>query len=355
MAKKKQKVYCGVGGQAVLDGIMMKKNDDYSIAVRKSDGTIDIVARKHESIVSENKFKNIPFLRGVFNFVDSLVLGTKALNHSANVAFEDEAQEPGKFEKFLNKKFGEKAKDIMLSMTMTLSVVLAILIFMVLPYGISALVGKFIKDAFIISVIEAVFRIVIFMGYIILIGRMEDIQKVYQYHGAEHKCINCLEKGHRLTVENVMRASRLHKRCGTSFLLYVMVISCILFFFITTPNPILRLVYRLLLIPVIAGVSYEIIRLAGTSNNFLVNLLSKPGFALQLLTTKEPEPDMAFVAIKAVEAVCDWRAYLIENGFYTKEEIDELEDDSDEVKYTIFTVASKAGDLQDEASKAGDL
>lgn len=197
---------------------------------------------------------------------------------------------------------------------------------MVLPYALSALMGIWVHNKLVLSVAEAVMRFVIFIGYVVLIGQLEDIKRLYMYHGAEHKCIDCIEKGRVLTVENVMRSNRLHPRCGTSFMLYVMAISCILFFFINVDNPLLRLGLRLLLIPVIAGISYELIRLAGRFHNPITALLALPGMALQRLTTKEPAEDMVEVAIKAIEAVYDWQAFLTENYDYEFQNED-LEED----------------------------
>ena len=203
-------------------------------------------------------------------------------------------------------------------------IIVAIAIFMILPYFISSLLDTFIRNTTILAVVEGVIRLAIFIGYVVLISAMEDIKRVYMYHGAEHKCINCIERGHELNVSNVMASSRLHKRCGTSFMLFVMMVSIIMFMFISVENPVLRVVIRILLVPVIAGVSYEIIRLAGNnSNNFLVKIISAPGMWLQTLTTKEPTEDMVEVAIKSVEAVFDWKEYLREEFGYGEEAIEE--------------------------------
>ena len=200
-----------------------------------------------------------------------------------------------------------------MGMTVAVSIVLSVAIFIMLPYFIASFLRRVTDSESLIAIAEACVRLVIFLGYIALISRMKDIQRVFMYHGAEHKCINCVEHGLDLTVENVMKSSREHKRCGTSFLLFVMIVSIIFFLFIRVSSPWLRVVVRLLLVPVIAGVSYEIIRLAGSSDNRFVNLLSKPGLALQRLTTREPDESMVEVAIAAVEAVFDWKAYLREN------------------------------------------
>lgn len=299
-----------------MEGIMMKSGDDYAVAVRKPDKQIEVKVSTYSNFIKRHKtFFSLPIIRGIFNFVDSLVLGMSCLTWSANFALEDaeEEEEPGKLEKALDKATGGKTNDLLLGLTVVFSIVMSVAIFMMLPYFLSTLLQKVTNSTTIITLFEGVLRIAIFMTYIVLISRMKDIQRVFMYHGAEHKCINCVEHGLDLTVENVMKSSREHKRCGTSFLLIVMIISVIFFLFIRVSSPVMRVVVRLLLIPVIAGVSYEFIRLAGNSDNKLVLLLSKPGMALQHLTTREPTPDMVEVAIAAVEAVFDWRAYLSEN------------------------------------------
>lgn len=331
MAKKKQ-CYSGIGGQAVLEGIMMRNGDKSAVAVRKSDGTIDVQIMDYKSAIPKNWFTTFPFIRGVVNFVDSMMMGIKSLNFSADITMEEEDDEPGKFEQWIKKHLGDKANDLLLTITMIIAIVMSVGLFVVLPYALSALMGIWIHNKLVLSVSEAVMRFVIFIGYVVLIGQMEDIKRLYMYHGAEHKCIDCIEKGRLLTVSDVMRSNRLHPRCGTSFMLYVMAISCILFFFINVSNPVQRLGLRLLLIPVIAGISYELIRLAGRFDNPLTRLLSMPGMALQRLTTKEPTADMVEVAIKAVEAVYDWKAFLKENyGYDVKDEwLKESEDDEED-------------------------
>lgn len=305
--------YSGIGGQAVIEGIMMMNRNDYAVAVRRPDGEIEIKKDKYESITTKAKILSLPFIRGVFRFADSMILGMKTLTYSASFFEDDEEEEPGRFEKFLDRVFGEKLESVIMSIVMVLSFILAIGIFMILPLVIANFFKSFITSEHVMAVLEGVIRIAIFIAYIKLVSRMEDIRRTFMYHGAEHKCINCVEHGLELNVENVMKSSREHKRCGTSFLLFVMIVSIIFFLFIRVSSPVLRVVIRLLLMPVIAGVSYEIIRLAGKSDNKIVALLSKPGLMLQHLTTREPEPEMAEVAIAAVEAVFDWRSYLKEN------------------------------------------
>lgn len=301
----------GIGGQAVMEGIMMRNGSEYSVAVRKENGEIEVKKETYKGVGSKCRLFRLPFIRGIFSFVDSLVLGMKSLNYSASLFMEDgeEEEEPGRFEKWLQKKFGDKAEKVIMDLTMVISIILAMGIFMVFPTWVSTLMKPLLGNGIWMALFEGVLRIVIFIAYVGLISLMPDIKRTYMYHGAEHKCINCIEHGLPLTVENVMKSSKEHKRCGTSFLLIVMVIS-ILFFLVIRPETLwLRLVSRILLIPVIAGVSFEFLRLAGNSDNSVVNLLSKPGLMLQGLTTKEPDEKMAEVAICAVEAVFDWKAY----------------------------------------------
>ena len=301
----------GIGGQAVMEGIMMRNGSEYSVAVRKENGEIEVKKETYKGVGSKCKLFRLPFIRGIFSFVDSLVLGMKSLNYSASLFMEDgeEEEEPGRFEKWLQKKFGDKAEKVIMDLTMVISIILAMGIFMVFPTWVSTLMKPLLGNGIWMALFEGVLRIAIFIAYVGLISLMPDIKRTYMYHGAEHKCINCIEHGLPLTVENVMKSSKEHKRCGTSFLLIVMVIS-ILFFLVIRPETLwLRLVSRILLIPVIAGVSFEFLRLAGNSDNPVVNLLSKPGLMLQGLTTKEPDEKMAEVASCAVEAVFDWKAY----------------------------------------------
>lgn len=292
----------GIGGQAVMEGIMMRNGSEYSVAVRKENGEIEVKKETYKGVGSKCKLFRLPFIRGIFSFVDSLVLGMKSLNYSASLFMEDgeEEEEPGRFEKWLQKKFGDKAEKVIMDLTMVISIILAMGIFMVFPTWVSTLMKPLLGNGIWMALFEGVLRIAIFIAYVGLISLMPDIKRTYMYHGAEHKCINCIEHGLPLTVENVMKSSKEHKRCGTSFLLIVMVIS-ILFFLVIRPETLwLRLVSRILLIPVIAGVSFEFLRLAGNSDNPVVNLLSKPGLMLQGLTTKEPDEKMAEVAICAV-------------------------------------------------------
>ena len=319
----------GIGGQAVMEGIMMKNGDRYAVGVRKPDKEIIVKTSEYPSYIKGKKILSLPFVRGVFNFVDSLVLGMKTLTYSAGFFDDEEEEEPTKEPSKLEKKLDafldtKKGMDILMGITVTISMVLAVGLFLIVPYLAAQLIGKVTDSQNVIAVCEGILKIAIFMLYILLISRMKDIQRVFMYHGAEHKCINCIEHGLELNVENVMKSSREHKRCGTSFLLIVMIVSVILHLFIRVDSKVLGFVIRLLLLPVIAGISYEFIRLAGCSENKVVAALSKPGMMLQRMTTREPEPDMVEVAIAAVEAVFDWKKFLNEN-FGTNYELTEKE------------------------------
>lgn len=297
--------YSGIGGQAVMEGVMMKNGIHYAVAVRKPDKEIVVDAREYPGIVKNQKIKKIPILRGVINFIDSLVLGMRTLMYSASF-FDEETKELSEEEQ----KAKEKKESVAMGFTVFLSVILALVIFMLLPYGLSLFFKKWIASPTLLALIEGVIRVVIFFIYIVAITCMEDIKRVYMYHGAEHKCINCVEHGLDLNVENVKKSSRFHKRCGTSFLFLVVFISILFFACIRTDSAIWRFSLRILLVPVIAGVAYEFLRLAGRSENAFVNLLSKPGLWFQKFTTKEPDEDMIEVAIASVEAVFDWKPYV---------------------------------------------
>lgn len=305
--------YSGIGGQAVIEGIMMKNKNDYATAVRRPDGEIEVQKDVYVSMTEKVKFFALPFVRGVFSFADSMILGMRTLTFSASFFEDDEDSEPGRFELWLDKVFGEKAEKVLLTFVMIFSVVMAIAIFMVLPLLIANGLRMFIHSETVMAILEGLIRIAIFVTYIKLISRMEDIRRTFMYHGAEHKCINCIEHGMILNVDNVRASSKQHKRCGTSFLIIVMIISILFFMVIRVENVWLRIISRIVLIPVIAGISYEFLRLAGRSDSALVNLLSKPGMWMQNLTTTEPDDSMIEVAIAAVNAVFDWKAYLREN------------------------------------------
>ena len=296
----------GIGGQAVIEGVMMKNGSKYAVAVRKPNKEIEVKTNTLSS--RKSSLAKLPIIRGVVAFVDSLSLGMKTLNFSAS--FYEEEEEESKFEKKLNEVTKGHADGILTGITMILAVVLAVGIFVIAPMLLAGFFANKIENQMLLAVLEGVLRLLIFIVYIGLISRVKDIQRVFMYHGAEHKTINCIENGLPLTVENVRKQNREHKRCGTSFMLTVMVISIIFFVFVQIDHKLLRLGVRLLLIPVIAGVSYEFIRLAGKTENKLVNLLSRPGMWLQALTTREPEDAMIEVAIASVEAVFDWQNFL---------------------------------------------
>lgn len=322
----------GIGGQAVLEGIMMRNGGKYAVAVRKPDKEIEIDIKEHRGLTEKHKFLNVPFIRGVFKFAESLSVGIKTLTYSAS--FIEDEEEP-------EKPVSKRTEDILMALTVCFSVVFSVGLFIVLPF----LVGEFFRKILeinsntIIAIMEGLARILIFMLYLILISKMKDIQRTFMYHGAEHKCINCIEQGLELNVENVRKSSRLHKRCGTSFLLFVVVISIISFILVSAIIPEassgwLKLVVRLALIPIIAGISFEILRLAGNSDGKIIGLISKPGIWLQRLTTREPEDDMIEVGIASVEAIYDWKAYLKENFGKDFKEADstiEVSGDSDDV------------------------
>lgn len=299
-----------IGGQAVIEGVMMKNMDRYAVSVRKPNGKIETKVEECVSFAEKHPLFQLPIFRGMVNFLESMVIGMKTLNYSASFYEDEEEQTESRTEQFLEKILGEKAEKIIMGIVLVFSLAISIGLFMILPYIASEALGKLIQNEYVILLMEGIIRIAIFLGYIVLISQMEDIKRVFMYHGAEHKTINCLEAGVELTPENVDNFSRLHKRCGTSFIFIVMIISMVFFFFIRVDTIWLRIVLRLLFLPLVAGVSYEFIRLAGSSDHPLVQIFSKPGLALQRLTTKEPDHSMIEVAIASVEGVFDWREYL---------------------------------------------
>ena len=353
MKRKKICGSSGIGGQAVLEGVMMKNKDDYAVAVRKPDGEIEVEVEVYRGLLHDSGLTKVPFIRGVFNFADSLRLGVKTLNYSASF-YEDEEAKETKLDKALNKVSGGRAENILMGITTVISILLAVGIFILLPYFLSSLLSGYVRNASLLAIIEGVIRIVIFLAYVVGISMMKDIHRLYQYHGAEHKCINCIEKGHALTVKNVMRSSRIHKRCGTSFLFFVMFVSIILFFFIRVPNPALKVLLRIALIPVMAGISYEIIRLAGRSDNIFIQLISAPGMMLQRLTTKEPDESMVEVAMRSVEAVFDWRTYLKENFGYGVSETAQPKEAADQEE-TVDEAVDMAGEVGEAADAAVEI
>ncbi|MFW5632637.1 MAG: DUF1385 domain-containing protein [Acetivibrio ethanolgignens] len=298
----------GIGGQAVIEGVMMKNKEQYAVAVRKPDKVIEVKVEKYHGIAEKYSIFKYPILRGVGAFVESMAVGMKTLTYSASF-YEEEEEKPSPLEETVGKVFKEKAESVVMGITVAVSILLAVAIFMILPFFIAEYFSKLTDNVTLLALVEGLIRVAIFLLYVVAISQMQDIKRVFMYHGAEHKTINCVENGKELTVENVRTQSRYHKRCGTSFLFIVMFISIFFFMVIRVDNAVLRMLLRILLVPVIAGVSYEFIRLAGRSDNAVVHLLSKPGMWLQSLTTREPENDMIEVAIQSVEAVFDWRAY----------------------------------------------
>ena len=302
----------GIGGQAVVEGVMMKNKDRYAVAVRKPDNEIEVVVKECGSPAEKHRFLGWPVIRGVVNFIDSLVIGMSTLSYSASFYEDDEPDDDAETKEKKKQKTREqeaKEEKAMMTFTVILSIVMAVAVFMIAPYYVSRLFALFVKNDTAVIIIEGIVRLVFFIIYVKLISLMNDIKRVYMYHGAEHKCINCIEHGMELTVENVLKSSKEHKRCGTSFLLIVMCISIVFFMFIRVESPVLRLVLRILLVPVIAGVSYEVLRLAGNSDSKFMDIVSRPGLWLQHLTTSEPDADMVEVAIASVEAVFDWKTY----------------------------------------------
>lgn len=310
MANEQRKT--SIGGQAILEGVMMRGPHKIAMSVRKSDGEIITEVKENEN-KERNKILKLPIIRGCVNFVESLVIGMKALMFSADqVDLEDDDEPESKFDKWLEEKFGDKIKDIVIYVAIALSIVLSIALFILLPTivtrGIEWVLGftplASVADTKIFtSVTEGILKMAIFVGYLAIVAQMKDIKRVFEYHGAEHKTIACYEHGEELTVENVRKYKRFHPRCGTSFLLFVMIISIILFAVLPKTGVFLRMVMRLLLLPVVAGISYEVIKWAGRSNTPCVMALSKPGMWLQKLTTREPDDSQIEVAIKSMEAV----------------------------------------------------
>ncbi len=326
--------YSGIGGQAVMEGVMMRNGESYAVAVRKQDHEIEVKVEKGKASLFNPKWNKVPLVRGVLSFIDSLVLGMSTLMYSASF-FEDEEEEepekkrrrknndgespdaenkkPEKEKKPKDPAKQEKQEKALMGGVLVFSIVLAVAIFMILPYYLSQVFQRFVTDsATLVAIFEGVIRLVIFIGYLLLISRMEDIQRTFMYHGAEHKCLNCMEHGLDLTVENVRGCSKEHKRCGTSFMVFVIIICIILYLFIRVDSHVLRIVIRLLLVPVIAGLSFEVLRLAGRSDNKVINIISKPGLWMQRLTVSEPDDEMIEVGIASVEAVFDWKPFVEE-------------------------------------------
>lgn len=298
-----------IGGQAVMEGVMMRGPHKTAVAVRKPDGEITMKVDENGTVKS-NKFLKLPIVRGCVNFFASLIIGIKALMYSAEfIDLEEDEQTESKFEKWLDEKFGDKIKDIVIYFSIFLSVILSVGLFIVIPNLVTSGIDKFFDlSVTFYNVVEAIIKMAIFLTYMALVSQMKEIKRVFEYHGAEHKTIACYEAGEELTVENVKKHTRFHPRCGTNFLLFVMVISIIIFaclpkFESTVSGIILRVISRIILMPVVAGLSYEVIKLAGRSKNGCVKALTKPGLWLQRLTTREPDASQIEVAIESMKAV----------------------------------------------------
>lgn len=301
-----------IGGQAVIEGVMMRGKKMYAMAVRTPDGTLAVEKKDIDDVFSRYKIFKYPIFRGIASFIQSLIIGTKIIMRSTQLAgLEEETEEnaePSKFEKALQKMFGDKLTDVLIYISVAISLVFSIGLFFVLPVFIGSLLRPILPGTWALGIAEGLIRIAIFLLYLFLVSRMKEIKRVFQYHGAEHKTINCFEHGEELTVENVKKYTRLHKRCGTSFLLIVMIISMVVFFFIRTDTIWLRLVSRILLVPFVAGISYEVIRWAGRSDSSVVKIVSAPGLFLQKITTAEPDGSQIEAAIAAMKGVLEEEA-----------------------------------------------
>ncbi len=302
---KSPKHITSIGGQAVIEGVMMRGPKEIATAVRKSDGSIVIDKQPVYSVITKYKLNRIPIVRGVVAFFESMITGMKCLMFSADQMDieDDEGYKPSKFEKWLDDKFGDKVKDIAIYFSVVIALVFSVGIFMLLPNALATVVKNFTDSHVILNISEGVIRMLIFLGYLLMVSRMKDIQRVFEYHGAEHKTIATYESGDELTVENARTHSRLHPRCGTSFLLFVMVVSIIIFSLLRWGSMWQNMLYRLLLLPVVAGLSYEMIKIAGRSKNKFVALLIQPGLWLQKITTREPDDSQLEVAIASLKAV----------------------------------------------------
>lgn len=291
-----------VGGQAVIEGVMMQSKNKRAIAVRKNDGEIIIRKRNIKSWISDKNIDKIPFLRGAFILIETMIEGINSMNFSSEFFLDDDEEESA-FDKFINKLFKDKANDVIIIISLIIGLFFAMLLFVVTPTMIGGLFSRFINSDLILNLIEGFTRICILFIYILLISMNRDIKRVFEYHGAEHKAIYCYENDLDLTVENARKFKTQHPRCGTNFLFIVMFTSIILFSFFGWPNPIIRIIMRIVCVPIVAGISYEIIKLLGKYNNILTKIVAYPGMMLQKLTTKEPDDKQLEVALKALDAV----------------------------------------------------
>jgi len=341
----------GIGGQAVIEGIMMRNKDVYSVAVRKPDNEIVVIKKDNKLLTQKYMILNLPIIRGVINFVESLVVGTSTLTYSASFYEDPQEQKPTHVDKFAKAIFKDKLESVVMAITVLISIAFAVGLFMISPYYISRLLSNYIPSKGVLNLVEGLVRVFIFIIYIMLISLMKDIRRVYMYHGAEHKCINCIEHGLELNVENVRKSSKLHKRCGTSFLFFVMFISVIFFIFIRVSNPFWQVAMRLILVPIIAGVSYEIIRWAGKSDALFVRIISRPGMWLQALTTREPDDDMIEVAIKAVEAVFDWKQFLKEYQDESEKSNSGIQAEHSDLEYAVTKESKQEADYIEQSDE----
>lgn len=306
---------CSVGGQAVIEGVMMKNEEKVAVAVRKSDGEIELDKKSSKSWVREKGIHKIPFLRGAFILFETMAEGIKALNFSAEFFEEedDEEEKESKFDNFLNSIFKEKTNDVLIYFSLIVALIFSVLLFILLPTFLGGVLKHFTERVLILNLFEGLIRIGIFLLYVYLISMNKDIKRVFEYHGAEHKSIYCYESGMELTVENARKFTTLHPRCGTNFMFIVMIISMLVFSLFGWPNPLLRVAYRLLCLPFVAGISYEIIKLAGKCDNKLMRAFVFPGMMLQKITTKEPDDKQLEVAITALKAVLDEEVNSVDN------------------------------------------
>lgn len=330
MEETAKKGYSGIGGQAVLEGVMMKNGEKYAVAVRKPDGNLTVEV-EHYSGLTKGKTDNIPFVRGVVNFLDSVILGMRTMNYAVSFYDSEAEKEARRDSKRVHNDTKKSPGGVIVGI---LSMIIAVGIFVILPTYIATYFEKFVRNDSLNAIIEGVIRILILLLYLILISSLKDIRRIFAYHGAEHKCINCIERGRILSVRNVARSSRYHKRCGTSFIFIVAMVSVILFIFLRFDALWLRMVVRVAIMPVIAGISYEILRLAGRYDSIFLTIISAPGLWVQHITTREPDKHMIQAAIASVEAVFDWKAYLKEAYDYevTDAMVREDEEEEDHIK-----------------------
>lgn len=295
-----------IGGEALIEGIMMRSPEKIAAAVRRADGGITVEKRDYVSLAKRYKLLGLPIVRGVVSFGESLILGIKALMFSAQLADIEEDIEPSKIDMFLTKLMGDRIKDVAIGFSVITAVFLGVGLFILFPNYIAGFLNLSKVSAgntILYNLVEGAVRILIFLAYIILISKLRDIERVFQYHGAEHKAIHCYENEEELTVANVKKYPIQHPRCGTSFLLIVMLVSILVFSFLGWPGLLMRIGSRLLFVPVVAGLSYEVIRYAGRSNLRVVKLINMPGLWLQRFTTREPDETQMEVAIEALKSV----------------------------------------------------